>query len=184
MKKPISHGKVPGFKEVRSRVPSTNIGAGMTALGWLLGLVLPACGADGAFGLPVPALMDMARIERPSTPNTFLAGPAGMQPAPDRVIEEQPLSAAALYDKVRTVFGGQPGTYTAAAFSDQLQIHYVVRSKVLNFPDLVTVQAVPSGADHSNLVIWSRSYYGESDFGVNRKRTTAWLAALQQSNQR
>jgi uncharacterized protein (DUF1499 family) len=156
----------------------------MTALAWLLGLVLPACGGDGAAGLPAPTLMDMTRIERPSTPNTFLAGPAGMKPAPDRVIEEQPLPAEVLYDKARTVFGGQPGTYVAAAFPDQLQIHYVVRSKVFNFPDLVTVQAVASGTDHGNLVIWSRSYYGESDFGVNRKRTTAWLAALQQSNQR
>jgi hypothetical protein len=30
-------------------------------------------------------------------------------------------------------------------------------------------------------VIWSRSVYGRGDFGVNRERTTAWLAALQQS---
>jgi hypothetical protein len=33
-------------------------------------------------------------------------------------------------------------------------------------------------------VIWSRSVYGRSDFGVNRQRTKAWLAALQLSNQR
>jgi uncharacterized protein (DUF1499 family) len=59
-----------------------------------------------------------------------------------------------------------------------------VRSAVLNFPDLVTVQVDTAGADRSTLVIWSRSVYGRSDFGVNRDRTKTWLAALQQSNQR
>ena len=48
----------------------------------LLGLIWPACGQDGIGGLPVPAMMDLARIERPSTPNTYLAAPAGFTPAP------------------------------------------------------------------------------------------------------
>ena len=156
----------------------------MTPLAWLLGFVLPACGADGAAGLPAPALMDMTRIERPATPNTFLAGPTGMRPAPDAVTEEQKSGAPALYQTVRILFGEEPRTYVAAEFPDQLQIHYVVRSALLNFPDLVTVQVNAEGADRSALVIWSRSVYGRGDFGVNRGRTMAWLAALQQSNQR
>jgi uncharacterized protein (DUF1499 family) len=156
----------------------------LTPLAWLLGLLLPACGADGASGLPQPALMDMTRIERPATPNTFLAGPAWMRPEPDVVTEEQKRSAQALYETAKAVFGGEPGTYVAAEYPAQLQIHYVVRSAVLNFPDLVTVQVDTAGADRSTLVIWSRSVYGRSDFGVNRERTKTWLAALQQSNQR
>jgi uncharacterized protein (DUF1499 family) len=126
----------------------------------------------------------MTEIERPSTPNTFLSGPAGTRPSPDVVTEEQKLSASALYEKVRTVFGAEPRTYVAAEFPDHLQIHYVVRSAMFNFPDLVTVQVNPVDPDRSTIVIWSRSYYGQSDLGVNRKRTTAWLAALQNSNQR
>ena len=59
-----------------------------------------------------------------------------------------------------------------------------LRSALLNFPDLVTVQVEQVAADRSTLVIWSRSVYGRSDFGVNRKRTEAWLAALQQSTER
>jgi uncharacterized protein (DUF1499 family) len=153
----------------------------LTALAWLLGLILPACGADGAAGLATPAPMDMTRIERPTTPNTFLAGPAGMRPEPDVMLEPQALAPRALYDKARLVFGGQPRVYIAAEFPDRLQIHYVVRSALLNFPDLVTVQANAAGAGRSTLVIWSRSVYGRSDFGVNRKRTLAWRAALQQS---
>jgi hypothetical protein len=156
----------------------------LTPLAWLIGFVLPACGAVGAAGLPTPTLMDMAKIERPATPNTFLAGPAGMTPAPGVVTEEQNLSASVLYEKVRVLFGAQPRTFVAAEYPDQLQIHYVVRSKLMNYPDLVTVQVNAVGADRSTLAIWSRSVYGRSDFGVNRDRTKAWLALLQQSNQR
>jgi uncharacterized protein (DUF1499 family) len=165
----------------------------LTALAWLLGLILPACGANGVAGLPRPAPIDMTHIERPATPNTFLAGPEGMTPAPDVITGEQPFPAPALYEKVRVLFAGQPGTYIAAEYPNLLQVHYVVRSAVLNFPDLVTVQVNPaakgaaSGAKkpgRSTFVIWSRSVYGRSDLGVNRKRTIAWLAALQQSEER
>jgi uncharacterized protein (DUF1499 family) len=48
----------------------------------------------------------------------------------------------------------------------------------------VTVQVEEVSSDASNLVIWSRSVYGRSDLGVNRKRTESWLAALQQSTER
>jgi len=160
----------------------------LTALAWLLGLILPACGADGAAGLPVPVPMDMTRIERPATPNTFLAGPADMRPAPDTVTEPLPISAAALYEKARVLFARQPRTYIAAEYPERLQVHYVVRSALLNFPDLVTVQVNPAtgadGPDRGTLVIWSRSVYGRSDFGVNRDRTNAWLAAMRQSQER
>jgi hypothetical protein len=154
------------------------------ALAWLLGLILPACGADGAAGLPRPALMDMTRIERPATPNTFLAGPAGMRPQPDLVLEPQKLPAQGLYEKARVVFDGQPRAYVAAEFPNQLQVHYVARSALLNFPDLVTVQVEEAAAGQSTLVIWSRSVYGRSDFGVNRERALAWLAAMQQTKER
>jgi hypothetical protein len=156
----------------------------LTPLAWLLGFVLPACGAAGMGGLPMPPPMDMTKIERPSTPNTFLAGPAGMTPTPDLVTEEQTQPAATLYEHARALFASQPRTYVAAEYPDLLQVHYVVRSALLNYPDLVTVQVNAVGAGHSALVIWSRSVYGRSDFGVNRARTEAWLAAQKQSTER
>jgi uncharacterized protein (DUF1499 family) len=54
----------------------------------------------------------------------------------------------------------------------------VVRSSVLNFPDLVTVEAMAAGQDASTLLLYSRSVYGYSDMGVNRARLVTWLAAL------
>jgi uncharacterized protein (DUF1499 family) len=156
----------------------------LTPLAWVLGLILPACGAEGAAGLPVPVPMDVSRLERPATPNTFLAGPDAMTAKPDLVTEIQPEPAAALYQKVRVLFASQPRTYVAAEFPERLQSHYVVRSALLNFPDLVTVQVEAAGPDRATLAIWSRSVYGRSDFGVNRERTKVWLAALQQSHER
>ena len=153
----------------------------MTPFAWLLGLVLPACGAEGISGLPAPTLVDIARIERPSTPNTFLAGPAGMTPPPDEVIPPMHLPAEALYNEARVVFARQPRTFVAAEFPDRRQVDYVVRSRILNFPDLVTVQVNQAGPGRGALIIWSRSVYGRSDFGVNRARANAWLADLRQS---
>ena len=107
-----------------------------------------------------------------------------MQPQPDLVTAAQHLPAPALYQKARAVFDRQPRTYVAAAFPDRLQVHYVVRSALLNFPDLVMIQVNALDAGQSTVVIWSRSVYGHSDLGVNQARTKAWLAALQQSSER
>jgi len=150
----------------------------MTPLAWFLGLFLPACGASGAAGLPAPALMDMNYPSRPASPNTALAAPAGSQPAPDLVTPRFPLPAARLYDLLVAVAIGQPRTFLAAQYVAERQAHFVARSAVLNFPDLITAQVAEAGPDGSTLVLYSRSVYGYSDFGVNRKRLSTWLAAI------
>ncbi len=64
---------------------------------------------------------------------------------------------------------------------DSLMITYVQRSRVFGFPDCLTVKAVAiesTGEAGAGLIIWSRARYGRSDFGVNRARVEAWLAAL------
>jgi uncharacterized protein (DUF1499 family) len=151
----------------------------MTPLAWLIGFVLPACGVRGAQGLPPPQPIDMQRIERPASPNTALAGPAGSVPPPDIVTPAHPMPADRLQGAVRAVAAAQPRTFLAADYPARRQTHWVVRSAVFNFPDLVTAQIADAGADSSTLVLYSRSVYGRSDFGVNRQRLIDWLAALQ-----
>ena len=150
----------------------------MTPLAWLLGLLLPACGAVGAHGLPVPPPMDVADISRPASPNTALAAPAGFHLAPDIVTPEYPTPAARLYAEIRAVAAAQPRTYPSAAYPDRLQADWVVRSAVFNFPDLVTAQVTPAGVGAATLLLYSRSVYGYSDLGANRRRVAAWLATL------
>lgn len=150
----------------------------MNPLAWVLGLLLPACGASGAHGLPVPPPMDVAHIVRPASPNTALAAPAGFSPAPDVVTPVYPVPAAQLYADILAVAAGQPRTFPAAAYPDRLQAHWVARSAVLNFPDLIVAQVSSAGGNESTLVLYSRSVYGYSDLGVNRHRLEAWLGAL------
>ena len=233
----------------------------MTLLALLIGLLYPACARPGIEGLPAPAPIDPAAIVRPRSPNTALAAPAGFRPVPDLVVPAYDLPAPALYRALREVAAHQPRTTLQAAYDDRLQAQFVVRSAVLNFPDLVMVQALPAGTagttpfpgaagatpspgaagatpslgaagatpslgaagarlpagppgapplagalpagalpagalpagaagptppagsappigGGSTLVVWSRSVYGWSDLGANRKRVASWLAAL------
>jgi hypothetical protein len=151
----------------------------MNPLAWLIGLLLPACGFPAAEGLPTPPLMDIAHIVRPASPNTALAAPDGFTPPPDIVTPHYRIPAAGLFVLVQGMAAGQKRTYPAAFYPDQLQAHYVARSAVFNFPDLVMVQVREEGPNDSDLIVYSRSIYGQSDFGVNRGRVEAWLAAIQ-----
>jgi uncharacterized protein (DUF1499 family) len=150
----------------------------MTPLAWLVGLFLPACAAVGARGLPTPPPMDTAHISRPASPNTALAAPAGFQPPPDIVTPDYAVSAKQLFVAVQAVAAAQPRTWPAATYPGRKQADWVVRSAVFNYPDLVTAQINTAGLGAATLVLYSRSVYGYSDLGANRRRVLAWLAAL------
>ncbi len=151
----------------------------MNPLAWLVSLIMPACGFAGAQGLPAPPPMDPTAIVRPASPNTALAGPQSLKPIPDIFVPPYHLPPDQLFTLILSVATNQPRTYEAAAYPDRRQAHYVARSEVFNFPDLIMVQVLADGPDKSDLILWSRSVYGESDLGVNRKRLTTWLADLQ-----
>ena len=56
---------------------------------------------------------------------------------------------------------------------------YIQHSALFRFPDVITVEFVTLAPDRSSLTIYSRSRYGRSDFGVNRRRVLRWLSRLQ-----
>jgi Protein of unknown function (DUF1499) len=56
-------------------------------------------------------------------------------------------------------------------------ITLVQRSKWMGYPDAITIWAQDYGPDQATVSIWSRSRYGNKDFGVNRTRVGRWLAA-------
>ncbi len=143
-------------------------------IGPLLGLVLSGCSGNGAEGIPIPPPMEFSTVERPSTPNTALAAPEGFAPTPDIVTRRYGIPADKLYAAVKRVALSQPRTFLHVAYDDRRQAHFVARSRVFNFPDLIAVRV----QDDGSLILWSRSVYGASDMGVNRRRLAAWLAAL------
>lgn len=140
----------------------------------LAGLLMSGCSGHGAEGIPVPPPMDFSHLARPGSPNTALGAPAGFTPAPDIVTRVYPVPPERLYAAVKAVALAQPRTFLHVAYDDRRQAHYVARSRVFNFPDLIAARV----EDDSTLILWSRSVYGESDLGVNRARLVAWLAAL------
>ena len=118
---------------------------------------------------------------RPSgKPNEHLVAPPGTTAAPTdaqtRLYSESPRDLLARFDAIART---QPRTKLVAGDLDGLMITYVQRSRIVGFPDYLTVKAV-AGEGGAGLIVWSRSRYGRSDFGVNRARVEAWLATLEQ----
>ena len=57
---------------------------------------------------------------------------------------------------------------------------YVARSRLMGFPDAISVRLVPVG-EGTRLEIYSRSRFGYSDMGVNAARVERWIAAARGS---
>ncbi|PWK58070.1 DUF1499 domain-containing protein [Roseicyclus mahoneyensis] len=56
------------------------------------------------------------------------------------------------------------------------QMTYVARSRIMGFPDAVSVRLVPV-AGGTRVEIFSRARFGYSDMGVNAARVARWIAA-------
>jgi len=122
--------------------------------------------------------VDPSQIELSGTPNEFLAAPPGTTVAPaDASTLIYPESPSELLARFDTIARSHPRTSVVAGDLESLTITYVQRSRFIGFPDYVTVKAVALERGAA-LIVYSRSRYGRSDFGVNRTRVEAWLAAL------
>ena len=123
----------------------------------------------------------IAALRGPLAPNAFLACPPGYcvvtEAAPSPVFA---FSADRLAAYWAQMIAGEPRLVQIAAEPEQRRSVLIQRSKLLRFPDLVTVEFVALGPDHSSLALYSRARYGRSDFGVNRRRVLRWLSRLQQ----
>jgi uncharacterized protein (DUF1499 family) len=67
---------------------------------------------------------------------------------------------------------------TALVHSDAEQDRYLVRTRLMRFPDTIVVKVIELDQDHSTLALYSRSQIGRSDFGVNRKRLKRWIERI------
>jgi uncharacterized protein (DUF1499 family) len=99
--------------------------------------------------------------------------------SPDGRAPSYVVNAADLAQSVDAFLLAQPSTSILAGSPDLLWSTYVQRSRFLRFPDYVTVRTVDLGDGTSGIAVWSRSRYGYSDLGVNRRRVEKLLAALQ-----
>ncbi len=142
----------------------------------LAGVPFSAMFRSGAGGLPPADPVDFATLERPSSPNTCLGAPPGF-PRADLALPPLPADIAGAWAALRSLGDRFPRTTKLAEWPERHQAHWVVRSALLNFPDIVVAE-VTAGPAGSGLFLYSRSLFGYSDFGVNRRRVEAWAAAL------
>lgn len=128
---------------------------------------------------PIPEV-SLSTVVRPSSPNTYFVCPQGFSTSPpDQIAPVFPKPVNALYSAWQSLASKQPNTVELAHQSSKdFQITHVQRTSLLGFPDVITTELLAGPGNTSTLAIYSRSQYGHSDFGANRKRVTSWLAQL------
>jgi len=121
-------------------------------------------------------------LEAPGTgkPNSWRAGPdgSGRQPldAATPVYGATPEDIAAAFDTFATA---QPRVERLVVSEDALHVTYIQRSRLMGFPDYVSIRFLDLGDGETGVAVYSRARYGQSDLGVNRARVENWLAALE-----
>lgn len=125
--------------------------------------------------------IDFRTLTRSQRPNQYLVCPRDLCTAtPDAVSPVYDMPATRLRERWLSLMAQQPRLEQIAVSKDGWQYDFIQRSRLLRFPDTITVRFLPLGDKRSTLAIYSRSHYGRTDFGVNHKRVEAWLTALQQ----
>lgn len=124
-------------------------------------------------------VIDFATLQRDSVPNKYLLCPKGMcQAETDGEAPVFDVPVEQLQVAWDEMLADQPRVQLLRREVTNIQIDYVQRTRLLRFPDLITVRFVPIDDAHSTLAIYSRSVWGKGDMGVNRTRVEEWLARL------
>jgi uncharacterized protein (DUF1499 family) len=135
-------------------------------LGWLAG-----CSVGNV------DFVDVATLERPASPNTYLVCPADRTAA--AVDREPPVSELAPDELERVwleALAREPRLTRVASEPAKRRHLFVQRTPVFRFPDVIQLEVLEVPPDRSTLCLYSRSVYGSRDLGTNRGRIEDWLA--------
>ena len=137
------------------------------------GLGLVGCSAGAV------DVVDLATLERPSSPNTYLVCPADRTTA--EVDREPPVHALSTDELERVwldALAGEPRLERRIAEAEARRYVFVQRTPVFRFPDVIQLEILEAPPDGSTICLYSRSLYGYSDLGANRARVEDWLARI------
>ena len=122
--------------------------------------------------------MDPARVAAISPTNAYLVAPDGATEAPPNrpspVFAMAPEALAAAFDRVVMA---APRASRLAGSPEIGWTTYVQRTKLMGYPDYISVRAIAVEGGAA-LIVYSRSRYGKGDWGVNEARVTGWLEQL------
>lgn len=131
------------------------------------------------FGPIDQSAVDFATIDTTGRENTYLVCPPDLcGQDPDRPSPVFAFPATDLRNIWFSMIGAEPRTDWVASDEEIQQYDFVQRTRLMRFPDTITVRFLALDEGRSTLAIYSRSHYGRKDFGVNRERIDGWLAAL------
>jgi hypothetical protein len=132
----------------------------------------------GPMGLPPAEPVEFRSLVLPRSPNTCLAAPAGAHPAAHLATPPLPVGVTAAWPVLRRFGQRFPRTYRFAEWPERRQAQWVERSPRLNFPDVIAAELAEGLGGAAGLFLYSRSLFGWSDLGVNRRRVQAWIEAF------
>ena len=131
------------------------------------------------FDIPEVPVIDFATLQRGPSPNQYLLCPAALcRTQTDGEAPVFDVSVSKLRAEWDELIADQPRVQVLRRDLTNEQIDYVQRSRLLRFPDIITVRFLPVDSTHATLAVYSRSVYGKGDMGVNRARVEEWLARL------
>lgn len=145
----------------------------MRILIYILAALIVAVIAAAVYVRVAPVAVDDWHVDPeatspPQTPNFVLF--AGSQAVP---VDAPTLAVAGRVQAVAEAEGAQVLAGSAA----EGFVTYVVRSRIMGYPDFVTIRLEPGEDGGTQVNIFSRSRYGRSDLGVNAARVQRWLTA-------
>ncbi|NNE24549.1 MAG: DUF1499 domain-containing protein [Rhizobiales bacterium] len=127
--------------------------------------------------------VDFTTLQKPASPNAYLACPAATCPAstPDMAPPTFEMDAASLKALAAAAWSAEPGVTLVDEAASGNALRFVQRTELLKFPDTVSVRFVALSDTQSTLAIYSRSQIGYSDLGANETRVKHWLALLEKA---
>jgi len=121
-------------------------------------------------------VIDFETYRKPRKPNIYVVAPEGLcQFTPHMMSPEFDIPVAELIESFEEVFFALPNTEflteRLTGQNDQdIQKEYVHYSRLIGFPDTITVRFMPLAEGRSSFALISRSHYGYRDLGVNKGR--------------
>lgn len=124
-------------------------------------------------------MIDFKNLKLRWTPNQYLVTPVGW--GPERPHRESPVFARKsddVYQAMRAAAFGEPRVQLLSEDTTRRKLELVQRTRIIRFPDYVSIEVAPLDSDRCAVLVYSRSRFGRRDFGVNRRRIDHWLGLL------
>ncbi|MFN3293265.1 MAG: DUF1499 domain-containing protein [Gemmobacter sp.] len=86
--------------------------------------------------------------------------------------------AGSLAPKVAAFLAAEPRVRVLAGAPAEGWVTWVQRSRLMGYPDYVSLRILPDGAGQETVAVFSRARFGQGDWGVNAERLARLRAAL------